>query len=242
MNGSRPILAGLLALAGLVVLSGPTLAQSRGTVSANGRRSSAANVLGALNLLPENMREPVRQVLTKPTITAQAPPEEFPGRPDVYAWLLDHPDRASIAWQRLGVQAVSITDLGEGRWAWSDGQGSHLTWQTVWRSGEGRIWYAEGQAKAGAMLPMVPVRAVAILRHSREGEETGSAVIRQQVDVYLQTDSRAASLVTRMIGPAAPRMAEQGAEQLLLFFSLLCRHLDRHPEQTEQLLAPPRPR
>ncbi len=56
--------------------------------------------------------------------------------------------------------------------------------------------------------------------------------------MYLQTDSRAASAVLRMIGPAAPRMAEQGAEQLLLFFSGPARYVYRHPDQLESLLAP----
>jgi hypothetical protein len=238
MNRARSTLAGLLALAGLVGLAGSALAQPRSTPATRAARSPAASVLAALNLLPEAVREPVRQVLTRPTITAQAAPEEFAARPELYAWLLDHPDRASLAWQRMGVPAVMITAQGENRWSWSDGEGSELTWQTVWRSAEGRIWYAEGHAKPGAMLPVIPVRAVAILRHSRDGEETNPAHIRQQVDIYLQTDSRAAGLVARLLGPAGPRMADQGAGQLLLFFSLLCRHFERNPDQVEQLLGP----
>ena len=41
-----------------------------------------------------------------------------------------------------------------------------------------------------------------------------------------------------MVGPAAPRMAEQGAEQLLLFFSGPARHLYKHPDEVPTLLAP----
>ena len=46
------------------------------------------------------------------------------------------------------------------------------------------------------------------------------------MDVYVQTDSKAAALVTRLLGPAAPRMAEQGATQLLMFFSSMAKYLD----------------
>jgi hypothetical protein len=60
--------------------------------------------------------------------------------------------------------------------------------------------------------------------------------VTHDVDVYLQTDSKAAVLVMKLIGPAAPRLAEEGAVQLLLFFSGIARHLEAYPEQTFTLL------
>jgi hypothetical protein len=41
----------------------------------------------------------------------------------------------------------------------------------------------------------------------------------------------------RLIGPAAPRMAQDGAEQMLLFFSGIARYVDRHPSKAKALLA-----
>ena len=41
-----------------------------------------------------------------------------------------------------------------------------------------------------------------------------------------------------MAGPAAPRMAEEGAEQLLFFFSGMARYLEKHPDQMAALLTP----
>ena len=58
------------------------------------------------------------------------------------------------------------------------------------------------------------------------------------VNIYFQTDSRAAATVMRMAGPAAPRMADDGAEQLLFFFSGMARYLEKHPDQTGALLSP----
>src|SRR5437764_645223 len=86
-------------------------------------------------------------------------------------------------------------------------------------------------AGAGPALQVGPVRAVAVLRHTRRADDGGQVLVTHEVDVYVQTDSRAAALVTRLLGPAAPRMAEQGATQLMLFFSALAKHLDEHPEQ-----------
>jgi hypothetical protein len=187
-----------------------------------------------LDILPANLRESIAKVVRDPTLAAHGPAEEFAAGP--YDWLLDHPDRVASAWRRVGVPCVGITMKSEGQFAWVDPDGSNVNWVTAYRGPTMRIWYAEGQAKAAPTLPVVPVRAVAVLRHSRRTDENGQVLITHEVDIYLQTDSKAAALVTRLLGPAAPRMAEQGATQFLLFFSSMSKFLDEHPEQVPTLL------
>jgi hypothetical protein len=183
-------------------------------------------------------RDKVGRVLRQPTVLAASRGEEFASTPEFYQWLLDHPDRVSLGWRRMKVPCVEITDLGDGRFRWSDPNGSELTWRTVGRFAEGLVWYASGKVKPGTLLPTVPVKAVAVLRVTRERVDEKAAAFQPVVQVYLQTDSRAANAVLRMIGPAAPRMAEEGAEQLLLFFSGPARYLYKHPDEVPTMLAP----
>jgi hypothetical protein len=202
-----------------------------------GSRPSKVPLPVDLETLPETTRDAIAKVMQQPTITAVAPMEEFHSTGPMYLWLLDHPDRVSFAWKRLKVGAIDIGALDGDRFNWRDDQGSDLTWKTVAKNGEGRIWYAEGKVRPAALLPLVPVRAVAVLRHGVTKNEQGDPMIRHQVEVFLQTDSKTANLVTRMIGPAAPRMAEQGAEQMMLFFSGIARYVDRYPARAKSLLA-----
>jgi hypothetical protein len=193
---------------------------------------------GLLESVVPVYRDAVAQVVRQPTISAKAADDEFTAHVKVYDWLLEHPDRTSLAWRRMKVPCVEITDLGDGRFHWSDPNGSELTWRTVGRFADGLVWYASGKVKPGTLLPTVPVKAVAVLSVPREKRDEKSATFQPVVQVYLQTDSRAANAVLRMIGPAAPRMAEEGAEQLLLFFSGPARYLYRHPDEVPTILAP----
>jgi len=93
-------------------------------------RARPATVI-PLNQIPPTVRDRVAKVMQHPTITAHGGAEEF--RLSVYDWLLDHPDRAAVAWRRLGVPCVDIQPIGDGRFRWSDGEGSELIWSTVWR-------------------------------------------------------------------------------------------------------------
>lgn len=184
--------------------------------------------------LEAEIRDKVRRVVQSPTITTRAPAEQFPD--SLYDWMLDHPDRVAKAWRRLGVPCLGISSKEAGRFSCSDGQGNDLNWQTVWRGAEGRIWYAEGQCRAAAHLPAIPVRAVAILHCAKHRDEMGNPVVTHYVDIFISTDSRAANLVAKLIGPAAPRLAEQGATQLLMFFSGMSRHLHENRDQAMNLL------
>lgn len=188
-----------------------------------------------LESIPSGWRELVAKIVQQPTLTAHAGPEEVRGQ--FYDWLLEHPDRACLAWRRLGVPCAPITDLGQGRFGWTDGQGTNVSWRAVARGPELCIWFAEGQGRMGNLLPVVPAKAVAVLKYNRRMGLDGQPFITHEVDIYLQTDSKAAALIARLLGPAAPRLAEQGAEQLLLFFAGLSRYLDAHPDEAGPLLA-----
>src|SRR5438132_244798 len=74
--------------------------------------------------LPPSARAGVRRVLQQPTLFTHGPVEVFHGRPALYHWLLDHPDEAVRLWRRLGAKCMEITDRGNGRFGWTDGEGS----------------------------------------------------------------------------------------------------------------------
>jgi hypothetical protein len=132
---------------------------------------------------------------------------------------------------------VDITDRGGGRFGWSDGKDSDVHWDTVYQSDELRVWHAEGQVKGGPLMPTVPFQALVVLRHVNGKDEKGRTVVRHQADLILHTDSRSAQVATKVLGPTAPRLAEQYVTQMEMFFSALPWYIQRHPERAEELLS-----
>jgi hypothetical protein len=218
----------------------PLFGPRKATVAPITTTLTSASQPKLLDYVAETHREAVATVIKAPTLTAKATEDEFVAHPKVYDWLLEHPDRTSLAWQRLNVPCVEITDLGKGRFSWTDESGSELTWQIVGTFENGMVWYATGKVKAGMLIPTLPVKAVAVLQSPRTAPEasSGEAKFKPLVNVYITCDSKLAAAAMRIAGPSAPRMAEEGAEQLLLFFSGVARYLQRKPDQIETLLAP----
>src|SRR5947209_20499210 len=90
-----------------------------------------AAALVPLEQIPPNFRDKVSHVLARPTLYSRGPLETFEGRPELYRWLLDHPDRTVVAWRRLGAKCLEIEDRGRGYFGWADTQGSDITWTAI---------------------------------------------------------------------------------------------------------------
>src|SRR5262245_17280946 len=210
---------------------------STSTASIYGSRAATLPLPVPLESMPGVTRDALVKVIKDPTITAVSPADDFVAQPDMYQWLLDHPDRTAAAWRKLGIGAVEIKPLKDGRFYWKDDNGSELVWQTVARGPSGRVWYAEGRVKPGPFLPSFPVTAVAVLNHADKPKDKGDATITHQIEVFLRTDSKAAALATRLLGDSAPKMAQEGSEQLLMFFSGMARYAHDKPEKAKAALA-----
>ena len=71
--------------------------------------------------------------------------------------------------------------------------------QLIGTNEHGRIWFAEGKGKASALVPAIPMQAVIVLRHK---VGPGERIV-HQAEVYAQTDSKAATLVLKLLGSGA---------------------------------------
>ena len=190
------------------------------------------------DVVQPEFRDAVAKVVRNPTITTKATGEEVVCTVEVYEWLYDHPDRVALAWQRLKVPAITIADLGGGKFMWSDENGSEVVWQTVGKFADGRVWYATGKVKGGKLAPAIPIQGVIVVNHPRKVEKDGVALFQPTAQAYMHSDSRAANLALKALGPTAPRLAEDAAEQLLDFFGGVASYVQKHPKEADALLGP----
>ena len=195
--------------------------------------------MNPLDSVKPEFRDAVNKCINKPTVSTRAAGEEVVCTVAVYEWLYEHPDRVALAWQRLKVPSIPISDMGNGKFGWTDEYGSEIVWQTVGTFAEGRVWYASGKIKAGIATPAIPVQSVVIVRHKKRVEKDGVDLFAPTVEAYMHSDSKAANLVLKVLGPTVPNVAEQAAGQLLDFFGGIAAYVQKYPSKADELLAPP---
>jgi hypothetical protein len=234
---SRRIWADRVGVLGAVLWAALTFGEARAQVVKPPHESSPPTAQGVpLAHISDAVRSQVDAVLQKPTLTMRGPIEVFRAQPAFYHWLLDHPVEGVLMWRRMGARCMEITQRGPRRFAWTDKYGSNVQWDTIYSSNHLRIWYAEGVATPGPLIPPVSVRAVVILRFASSEDEQGQSLVHQQADLYVQTDSKTASLMARLVGHSAPQLARQCVGQMELFFSALSWYANQHPDRAHRLL------
>lgn len=226
----------LLGLAIFGSLGNLTFAESP-TVPAKGseKPASAAEVLEDV---PAAWRPHVQPILAKSTVAARGPLETFACQPEHYEFFLDHPDRAVLAWKRIGAKCVAIQSKGPGKYGWADENGSEMAWSLIARGPGLRIWYADGKVRPGQVLPSIPGKAVVVLRYNTVRKDDGIVLVQHQTDLYVQTDNVTAAIASKLVGGSLTRFAEQGIGNMQTFFSALSWYLERHPERVDELLRP----
>jgi hypothetical protein len=238
----RRVWGGLAAWAALLAVTAPAFGQPGAPAppalpvrAEEAGRATFALPHVPLEALSPAVRENARRVLERPTLSAHGPLETFNCQPAAYHWLLDHPDQAVRLWRLVGARVMDLEDRGAGRFGWRDGQGNEAQWETVLRAPGLRVWYCEGKAKPGALLPAAHGRALVLLQYQEGRDAKGRPAVRHQVHLLLRADSRALAAVARMLGGPAPRLAEQYLGQLEMFFGALAWHLDQNAERAARL-------
>ena len=192
-----------------------------------------------LTELPAAVREQVRSVIEQPTLSATGPVDTFAGELKIYQWLLDHPDRTAYAWRNLGAPCLDIAERTPGRFGWRDGRGSDVSWQAVHVSPKLRVWYASGMVKPAALLPAMPVEAVLLMHHEEFRDIQGRPSVEHQAKFFVQTDSKTAAVLLKLLGPSVPKLSDQCLSQLGMFFSGVTTYVCRYPDRAATVLAPP---
>ena len=188
-----------------------------------------------LEELTPAVRDKVKAVLDKPTLSSRSVPETFNTDHAVYRYLLDHPDHAVKLWRQTGAKVAEIDASGGGAYVWQDGQGSEVTWQIVHKGPGLHVWYAEGKVKPGLLFAAHPFRAVAMLQYTEGYDYAGLPAVRHQVHFHLRCESRAVTLATRVMGNSAERLAEQYLGQLQMFYGGLAWYVYQDAERAKKL-------
>lgn len=190
-----------------------------------------------LEAVAVGVRDKVREVLDKPTLSSRSIAETFNANHAAYRYLLDHPDHAVKLWRQLGARVSEMEHRGNGVYLWQDGQGSEVNWQAVHRSQGLQVWYAEGKIKPGAILAPQPFRAIIMLQYTEGVDVQGLPAVRHQVHFHLRCEGRAIALAARVLGASAPHLAEQYLGQLQTFYGGLAWYLYQDEPRAKKLFA-----
>ena len=185
--------------------------------------------------LPRLQRERLEPIARGAAVSTRVDADPFVGRPEVFQYLLDHPEFATRVTRVLKVARYRIWREADGLHL-DDGWGAVGRFEVVHAVGGTRVMYARGVYQK-RFLPDIHGEAVVMIEYTTRPAPDGKHVIAAAVTGFVKLDSGLLSAATKLATPVARAKAEKEAKGLVKVFAKVTRAADERPEALCQTLA-----
>lgn len=177
--------------------------------------------------VPATARERIEGVAGKATVSTHVDGAAFPGRQEVFEYLLDHPDFATHVTQALRLARYHIWKTSQGL-AIDDGWGTIGTFEVVYAAPGTRVMYARGEYRQ-RLLPDIRGQAVVVLDYAATPLAGGRPAIATSITSYVKLDSSMLALAGKLASAAASAKAEKEAHRLVKVFARTSHAIEENP-------------
>jgi hypothetical protein len=185
--------------------------------------------------LPAGQRARLEAVAQAAAVSTRVEAEPFPARPDVFQFLLDHPEFATRVTRVLKVARYHIWREADGLHL-DDGWGAIGRFEVVHAVGGMRVIYARGVYRK-RLLPDIHGEAVVMIEYGVRPGPDGRSLIAAVVTGFVKLDSGFLSVATKLATPIARAKADKEARTLVKVFAKVSRAVDEQPAALVQELA-----
>lgn len=181
-------------------------------------------------------RQRVLQILKKPAVFCQTSVEMFPCSPVLYEWLLEHPLWVTELWQQLGLEVAPVESLQDGYRICDPERGS-IEFHVVSRQPELRILYCLAEAKKSLIPGRVRAEMVIVQKYRFLRRPDGEYVLAQRLYGFVTADGATLKAVMKLAPNTSERVSEQCLEEMMIYFSMMCRIIQVQPSWALEKLA-----
>ncbi|HLF49300.1 MAG TPA: hypothetical protein VJA45_07985 [Methylomirabilota bacterium] len=185
--------------------------------------------------LPAEQRARIDGIVKHAFVSTKVEGEPYAVRPEVFEYLLDHPEFASHVTRALRAARYKIWTETDGLWL-DDGWGIRGRFEVMHAERGLRLMYARG-AYEQAMLPDVRGQAVVALTYGFRPDGKGNMLAATMVTSFLELDSRVLHGLGKVGGPLVQAKADREGRTLLKVFARVSRAIEANPVDAYQRVS-----
>jgi hypothetical protein len=212
------VLMGLMAISATAWAAPPMASSSDGspaTASIAARRNAVQSI--PFDQLDDDARQKVDSILSNITVYRRLPVRTVNCDPDLYLFLVRHPDVVVNMWEVLGIAQLQLRETGPNAWRIVEKEGTAAMLQLLYRSNDLHIVYSEWTYTGPLLQRKINGRCLAILRTTYSRDEEGRYNITSRLDGFMHVDSGSGELLTKTLLPLVVKNADTNFIQTLAF-------------------------
>jgi hypothetical protein len=199
-------------------------------------RKEAIAAMPLAQLTPEQ-RENVAAVLGKTTIYRRLPPAVACCDPELYLFIVDHPEILANIWQLMEIEDVVLQPVSANRYVADDGDGTKGELEFLHRGPNLHLIYAEGRYDGPLFTQPITGKSVLLIRSSYVREPDGHYYVTTQMDAFVQLDNVGLDLLAKTFQPLVCRVADYNFLVTAQFVEALSRTAEVNQMGMQRLAA-----
>ncbi|MEN6452276.1 MAG: hypothetical protein ABFC96_17430 [Thermoguttaceae bacterium] len=194
----------------------------------------------ALRAIPLDKMTPadrarVSAVLSNVSIFRRLPTKVIDCDPEMYLFLVRHPDVVVDIWDVLKVSRLQLWQTGEGRFGIAEPAGASGTLRYAYRSQSLHVVYADGVYQGPLLARPIRGHVVLALRTAYAREADNRYHITSRMDCFLNIEPAGAELLAKTVSPLMGQTADNNFLLTAAFVSSLSRTAELNPAKIQSL-------
>ena len=185
--------------------------------------------------LTEAQIEKVRSVVNKPSVYRRMPTQVIRCDPDLYLFVMNHPEVMANIWQVMGIEDVVLQPQEDGRFLADDGAGTRGIGEFLHKSFDTHLVYAEGRYSGPLFSKPVEGSAVVLLKSAYNREPDGHYYISVRLDVFIRLDHVGLDFLAKTFQPLVVQVADYNFVATTNFLQSLSRTAEVNPKGMRRL-------
>ncbi len=213
-------LAGLALLlwAGLASADSPATGSpdaKQGTSSTAVRRSAVQSI--PFDKLDADSREKVNSVLSNVSIYRRLPVRVVKCDPDLYLFLVRHPDVVVNIWEILGVSQLQLRQVDIDTFRIVEAEGTAATLEFLYHGRDTQIVYGKWSYTGPLLARKITGTCLAVLKTGYTKDSDGKYYVTSRMDGFLSVDSGGAEFLARTLQPLVVKNVDGNFIQTVAF-------------------------
>jgi hypothetical protein len=202
--------------------------------------SSRAAREDALRSIPYNKLTPdgqakVGAVLANVSMFRRMPTQVTRCDPELYLFMVDHPDVTVNLWQVLDVTTIQLQQTGPQTYRANDGQGTKGDVEFLYRSQNLHLVYAAGAYEGPLFQNQVRGGCLLLLKTGYSNDTDGQHYVTSQLDIFFNLEHVGLDLLTKTFHPLVGKAADYNFIESATFLATLTRTGEAKPAAMQQL-------
>jgi hypothetical protein len=209
------------------------------TMANKAARDEAVRAIPWRLLSPEDRRS-AQHVVKYASIYRRLPTRVIDCDPELFTFLLQHPEVVIDVWRVMGVSQVTLDKRPQGAYMAADGAGTvgtvrflHADWGQ--NANNLAVVFADGSYEGKPFVTPLRAQSLLLLRSGAVQETNGRHYVTVRVDSFLKIEQMGIELVAKSVQPWITKTTDRNFSETLSFVSNFSRTAEKNPQGMRRL-------